>query len=170
MRDLRVRVTGVPRPQGSKVAGVDPRTGKAFMRESSDGLASWRRTVQTAAMQALVKHGPTRPLDLPCEVVATFYLAHPKSHYGTGRNADRLKPSAPMYPVTRAHGDGDKLFRAVGDALTDAAAITDDSLIVDTHSRKRWAGEPGGLLVPGVILTLTVMPGYEPDPREGART
>lgn len=71
----------------------------------------------------------------PLLLIATFYVARPKGHYGTGRNADVLKPSAPALPTTRP--DLSNLLKLFEDALN-GYAFVDDSNLVDIHMRKRY--------------------------------
>lgn len=70
-------------------------------------------------------------------IVASFEFVkpRPKSHYGTGRNADTLKDSAPAAPGNRP--DVLKLARAAEDALT-GVLYHDDSLIVTELISKRY--------------------------------
>lgn len=80
----------------------------------------------------------------PVSVNIEAYIARPKSHYGTGRNKNTLKPNAPTYPNTP---DLDKIQRAVGDALQAAGVINDDSQI------RRWeAGKYYGRLTGLTII------------------
>lgn len=72
---------------------------------------------------------------------ATFYFSRPKSHYGTGKNAGKLKPNAPMY-VTGTP-DSDKLLRSLSDSLTDAGVWHDDSQAVMITGIKLYAEQPG---------------------------
>ena len=59
--------------------------------------------------------------------------ANAKGHYGTGRNADQVKASAPPHPTTKP--DATKLVRAVEDALT-GVIWRDDSQVV-----RQWASK-----------------------------
>ena len=102
------------------------------MVESSKRVKPWRRQVAAA----YVDHCFGDMLDGPVSVTVNFYLPRPKSHYGTGRNAGALKPSAPAEHLTMP--DLDKLQRAVGDALT-RLAWRDDSQIVAWHAYKHYA-------------------------------
>jgi len=136
---LSFDVKGVPGAQGSK-----KHVGRGIMRESSKKVAPWRSDVRDAALAAM---GDTwRPLTGPVTVNVTFYFLRPKSHYGTGRNGDLLKPGAPTCPTSRAHGDIDKLVRSTLDALVSAGVMHDDSLVMDLYAYKRWGGWTGCVL------------------------
>lgn len=51
----------------------------------------------------------------PVHIKLTFVMQRPKSHYGTGRNENKLKVSAPIYHTTTP--DCDNLAKLVMDAL-----------------------------------------------------
>jgi len=76
-----------------------------------------------------------------------FFLARPKSHYRTGRNADRLRENAPRRPAKMP--DLSKLVRATEDALTDAGLWRDDAQVVEISAMKYWADSrpPGAVIV-----------------------
>ena len=103
-------------------------------RDHEKRIKSWKQEIAWAARQQY--DGPL--FDGPIAMEVVFYRTRPKSHYGTGKNADRLKPSAPRYPVTTP--DTDKLSRLVRDALK-AVLYTDDSRIVEERMLKLY-GEP----------------------------
>lgn len=113
---MRLTVIGEPIPQGSKTR---------WGSEDNPRTAPWRATVAAAAAAA----NPAGELwALPLELRVVFVFPRPKSHYGTGRNANVLKPSAPaLYKVSKP--DGDKLMRAIGDSLT-GTLVRDDAYIV----------------------------------------
>ena len=60
-------------------------------------------------------------LNLPVKADIEFVFPRPKSHYGSGKNADVLKPSAPKHCVSRGNGDIDKLSRSTLDGLSVSA-------------------------------------------------
>lgn len=131
MNSLTINVIGTPVQQGSKTAGVV--NGRAFLRDSNDKkLRPWRAEVAGSVADAMALTGWTT-LDGPCQVDITFFHPRPAGHYGTGRNAGVLKPTAPRWKQTAP--DIDKLTRAVLDALTTSRAIRDDArvarLVVD---------------------------------------
>lgn len=139
---LSFEVIGTPQTAGSKTAFTNPRTGKVIVAESGDRAAkrTWRGDVRDAAQDAIA-HSPDDWWQYagPVAVSFTFRRARPKAHYGSGRNADVLKPNAPRWPTTAP--DALKLARALEDALTGVAYV-DDAQIVDEQIFKRY-GPPG---------------------------
>ncbi len=84
------------------------------------------------------------PLEGPVMGVIVFKFARPKGHYGTGKNANQLKPSAPIRP--EGPPDLDKLLRSTNDALTDARVWRDDAQLCSLTTDKEYAeaDEPAG--------------------------
>jgi crossover junction endodeoxyribonuclease RusA len=109
-------------------------------------VEAWQGVVAAAAGAAGV-----RRTDGPVNLTLRFYFARPKGHFGTGRNAGKLKASAPALPTSQSAGDVDKLARAVLDALT-GVAFDDDSQVADLTARKRYT--PGPDVPEGVRITL----------------
>lgn len=138
-------VMGTPAPQGSKKGFA--RNGRVMMVESSKKVGPWREAV-VAQCQRDGLAG--RMMTGPVSVDLLFLLPRPKGHYGTGRNADVLKPGSPKYPTGKP--DTDKLARAVMDALVQAGVLKDDSQVVALDARKAYcsAGDP----VPGAHVTV----------------
>ena len=126
-------VPGDPAPQGSKRY-----LGPGKMVESSKRTAPWRADIQRAA-EAAMKPRHEALWKVPVYVQLDFYLARPKSHFGTGRNAQKIKESAPNWP---GRPDIDKLARAVLDALT-GLVIADDSTVVELLASKSYGRRPG---------------------------
>jgi Holliday junction resolvase RusA-like endonuclease len=91
------------------------------------------------------------PFTEPVEVRLMFFLARPKGHFGTGRNADKIRNSAPAVPGVKP--DLDKLVRSVLDALT-GTVIRDDSQVVGLIASKLYddQGHPG-LMAQVTVLT-----------------
>lgn len=146
---LTFTADGVPAPQGSKntTAQKDRAgayTGKVSVYESSAKLKPWRQVVVNAARAA----DPGPPTEGPLILNIVFRLPRPKDHFGTGRNAGKLKPSAPEWPTKKP--DVDKLERAILDALTIAKVYRDDSQVVVVNSAKVFADERP----PGVMVSL----------------
>lgn len=168
-------VAGEPQPAGSKQAfpllenprrichcGLIP--GPAPLRRGNGAICinvtddnkdtkHWRTQVSKVAREEY--SGPL--LDGFVSLECVFYLTRPKSHYGTGANEHRLKPTAPAMPNVKP--DHDKLLRAVSDGLTQAGNVyTDDARIVDGIARKRYGYPPR---VEITISELIVPEAYE---------
>lgn len=129
-------IHGTPRPQGSLKIVTSRSTGRAFAKNSDTTTEHRNLLVATIGSQ-----WEDTPITGAVQLWATFVMPRPASHYGTGRNADRLKPSAPFWHTGKP--DGDKLIRAVFDALTIAGVVRDDCVIDRHHAAKRWQTDRG---------------------------
>jgi Holliday junction resolvase RusA-like endonuclease len=68
-----------------------------------------------------------------------FCLKRPKSHYGTGKNSDIIKQSAPKYHIVKP--DVDNLAKFYLDCMT-GVVFYDDSQIVELIAKKQYAENP----------------------------
>jgi Holliday junction resolvase RusA-like endonuclease len=134
-------VYGAPAPKGSlKCIG---RKGRHQLVEDAKRTKPWRERVTVGARRLTVSG-----LSGPLGVEVTLTVDRPAWHYGTGRNAAKLKASAPPYPHKRSTGIGgdvDKLERTILDALEDAGVLTDDAQVVELIGRKTFRDGPGVL-------------------------
>ena len=149
MNEIFIPVIGIPAPQGSK-----RHVGHGIMIENSKRVKPWRQDVKEAALI----HYDGEVIDQAVEIEIIFLFARPKSHYGTGKNAKKLKPSAPVFVTSKGIGDIDKLLRSTYDSLSESSGgsvIKDDSLIVKNRSMKRYCveGEHQGAKI--TVRTLT---------------
>ena len=131
---LRFVVHGKPQPAGSKRAFAIKRdgkpTGQIVVADANKHAKGWKQEVAAAAA------GICDELLLgPVAVTMTFYVARPKGHYGSGRNAGTLKASAPPFPIVKP--DALKLARGTEDAMT-GIVWRDDAQVVDLGVRKRY--------------------------------
>ena len=142
MTGLTFEVRGIPGPQGSK---------DQFGRESSAKVKPWREAVRSEAVAAM---GDTlgRWSMFDIEVVITFLLRRPKSHYRTGKHAGELKADAPTRCGKRP--DVDKLTRSTLDALTAAGVYQDDAQVVHMDVWKMYA-DPAPV---GAVITVRPLP------------
>lgn len=126
-------ITGHPATKGSK-----RHVGGGRLVEMDRKLPAWEKAI-VACCTAALPPGFT-PLDGPLVGEAAFYLPRPaKSKFGD-------YPSGPP--------DADKLLRALGDGLTRAGVIADDSRIVKWRDvEKHWAplDDPGFV---GCVVSL----------------
>jgi Holliday junction resolvase RusA-like endonuclease len=127
-------VLGRAQPAGSKRAYVNPHTGRANIVDAAKGSRPWKQQVAGAALE----HRNGGLLTGALELHLAFFVARPKGHYGTGRNAGVVKLSAPAFPTTKP--DVTKLVRAVEDALT-SVLWRDDAQIVRQLASKEY-GDP----------------------------
>lgn len=126
-------VMGTPVPQGSKRAWYSEAQKRVFMTEDAGVRHStWRFELATYARAEV---GNAEPMTGPLSVALTFIQHRPLAHYGTGKNAKELKPSALPYPIKPP--DIDKLTRAVFDAMTSIVWV-DDAQVVAATIRKRY--------------------------------
>lgn len=133
---VTLNVPGIPIPQGSK----NIFNGR-LVETNSHKLRIWRKAIAAAS----VNHHQGEPLDCPLHLIVEFRFPRPKHHFGTGKNSLVLKEKAPTYYTAKP--DLDKLIRAVGDALTQAGVIRDDSRITRITASKIYG-------VPGATITL----------------
>lgn len=139
--DIAFTVLGLPQPGGSKRAfpfkGKDGRL-HVSVSDANPKAKSWMLAVAMAARAAIGENAPL--LTSALELSVTFTFPRPKGHYGSGRNAGKVKASAPQYHTTRP--DRTKLLRALEDALT-GVLWKDDAQVVDGPTTKLY-GEVAG--------------------------
>lgn len=134
---LKLEIYGLPQPGGSKTAFLHRRTGKLHVKDSNPLAASWKGLViEQAALTLDLTAGPKIARDKPIAIHCRFYLPRPKGHFGSGKNADKLKATSPRYPTTKP--DATKLWRSTEDALT-GIIWHDDSQIVLQRIDKVYA-------------------------------
>jgi len=139
-------VHGLPRSQGSK-----RHLGGGRMIESSKYLKPWRNEVRMAAMLAMADKPP---LEDGVQLRLHFFFERPKSHFGTGKNSERVKENAPRHHIS--YPDLDKLERAIFDALA-TVCFVNDSQVCHLNSLKSYTTVPGSRLIgaaAGVHITL----------------
>ena len=140
------RVLGTPVPQGSVKA-----FGSRVVANNEQALGSWRSDVAAVAYREKPADWDINAaVSLRCE----FVFPRPLFHYGTGKNATKLKPSAPRYHVKTP--DLDKLCRACGDAIADACGMVllrSDAQICSIYAAKRYSTND----FLGAIITVTAL-------------
>lgn len=142
---LQFFVAGHPKAQGSMRSFKHSKTGR-IVTPQNPKVKDWRRTIGYRAAELM--HG-TPLFEGPLRVETVFWLLRPKNHYRTGSNSHLLKGTAPDYPHGNV-GDGDKLTRAVWDALT-GVVWADDCQVVE------WVGKKKYNQSPGVMVTVETM-------------
>lgn len=135
---IQFRVVGIPASQGSK-----RNIGNGRMIECSKKVKPWRESVKAAALVAMDdrSHFPMRG---PLRAVIEFTFCRPKGHYGTGKNADRIKERAPYFQASKP--DLDKLVRSTFDALTESGIWMDDAQVVELVTSKHFDQRHGAII------------------------
>lgn len=133
-------VAGTPAQMGSKKAFI--RGGRAIITDdNSNKRRTWANAVTAAAAEAM---GERKPFTGPVLLVVSFAFQRPASHFGSGKNATKLKPSAPT--IHAQSPDLDKLIRCVGDALT-GVVYRDDRQIAEVRAVRGWTQVQAGAVI-----------------------
>jgi Holliday junction resolvase RusA-like endonuclease len=148
-KTIRFFVPGLPQSRGSKRAfPFKKKNGGLGVSVSDNNPKSkdWMASISHEADDAMNGARFVGPIGLRL----TFTMPRPKSHYGTGKNASVLKPTAPKYHTSKP--DRGKLARAVEDALTQIVYV-DDSQVCCGPIEKVYGDRPG------VEIEITPMQG-----------
>ena len=82
-----------------------------------------------------------RVTDVPVHLDMVFVLPRPKGHYGTGRNAGKIKDSSPSHPKGRP--DIDNYIKFCMDCINGTGKVwKDDSQVVSMVAVKRYGETP----------------------------
>jgi Holliday junction resolvase RusA-like endonuclease len=158
-RELVITIPGRATPKGSlKCVGRRGRVNHVLLEDDKSGAGkAWRNTIAGWVRRRWPADQYAAPRQ-PLGAEITLTLIRPASHYGTGRNAHTVKPSADLLPVGHSTGDVDKLLRNVLDALQDTDLLPDDCAVIEATARKTYvngpAGVPDRLEYPGVVIRL----------------
>jgi len=125
-------ILGAPKAQGRPRA----RNAGKFIQIYDDPKSAKAKQNLIAVVQ---EQAPEKLLDCPLRVDLYFYMPRPKSHYGTGKNAGKLKSSAPINHTKRP--DIDNMRKLFMDALTNVFWV-DDSLVCEGFTRKIYSDKP----------------------------
>jgi len=125
-------VPGEARPAGSKRGFSDKTSGRIIITAANPKQKDWMDTVSWHTQKHVGR------MVLLTEAVClklTFLRLRPQGHYGTGRNAGRVKASAPLHNTKVP--DLTKLTRCVEDALT-GLIWRDDRQVIAQRTNKRY--------------------------------
>ena len=135
--DYEYVIAGSPRPQlRHRARYIKPKVGKGFVSVYDDPDSAKEKKHIAALIK---KSTPERILDCPLQVDLVFHMPRPLSHYGTGRNSDKLKDSAPKMHTKKP--DIDNLRKLTMDALT-GIVWRDDSLVCKGTTTKQYSERP----------------------------
>ena len=94
----------------------------------------WRETVAIVVGSAV-----SEPIEGPVRLSLAFFFPRPKSHYGTGKNSDVVKASAPVHHAQKP--DIDNVIKSTLDAMN-GVLYGDDKQVIQLRAEKRWAHQP----------------------------
>lgn len=130
-------VYGPAQTQGSKRGFLNKYTKRVvIVDDNAKELESWRG----AWIAAMRKQRPATPIDSAVAIKILVYVRRPQAHYGSGKNAGVLKPTAPAVPPSGK--DIDKVCRAILDALKMALWVTNDARVSDLEIKRRYDEAP----------------------------
>lgn len=127
---IKLVVLGEPKPQPR------PRFFKAGEHIRSYDPAKKDKQTFAGILQA---QAPKEPISGPISLEMTFYMARPKGHYGTGKNAGILKKNAPEWHTSR--GDLDNLIKMGTDSMN-KIFYRDDAQIAELFCKKIYSENP----------------------------
>ena len=132
---------------GKPIAKKRPRfvkeTGHVYDPNASDeGRALWDLTLQAREL------GLVEPLEGPLHVSFSFTFARPKSHYGSGRNSNKLKDSAPLH-ADKINKDFDNMAKFYADAMNKVIYDDDKQIVASsiTKQYKSYARQKEGTII-----------------------
>lgn len=156
--EIVISIPGEPYTKGSlRCIGARGKVKHQLVEQLGKDAETWRKTVAYWVRRSWMTHMSVKGQPLGAEITLT--VSRPRGHYGTGRNSDLVKPSAPAYPVGHQTGDIDKLARMILDAVQDTHVLPDDCQIVDLTARKRYPRTTAErwddvLGYPGIVIRL----------------
>lgn len=152
LREIQFTVYGRPQPRGSKNAVLIPKRGGGWVtnqagrpitaaKDSNPKSGDWMNSIRAAAAEAFsgeLISGPVR-------VSFAFHFARPKGHYGSGRNAAKIKPTAPVEHIQKP--DLSKLVRCAEDAISGVVWRDDCQVVEYLGTGKHWTMEQERMVV-----------------------
>lgn len=146
-------VPGKPQQVGSKNSYVPlhPRTKQPYRKngriivntvDTNKHAAPWMKHVHAIARSKYWGELMTGPIKLS----AIFRFERPNCHYGTGRNAGKVKKSAPQHYHYQVP-DQSKLVRAIEDGLTGAVYVDDRMVSCYGVTKKIWVCDRPGVII-----------------------
>jgi len=138
--DYEFTIDCEPRGQGrprARIVQSNDRKMKPFVSVYDDPKDKKAKCLFALAAR---EFAPKKLIDQAIRVDTTFYMPRPKLHYGTGKNADKLKDRYVNIYHTKKP-DIDNLSKLVMDALT-GVIWTDDSIVCKGFTEKVYARKP----------------------------
>jgi Holliday junction resolvase RusA-like endonuclease len=114
---------------------------RSFQMKGTDFISNYDPSAKKKGSfrSVLDAEAPEVPLEGPLMLELDFYMGRPKCHYGSGKNSNSIKSSAPEWHTGRP--DLDNLTKFVQDALN-KVYWRDDSIICQVTARKLYSEKP----------------------------
>ena len=121
---------------GNPIAKKRPRFARRvkFVTTYSD-----QQTEEGTALLMIREQWQDPPLEGPLAVKMAFYMPRPSSHYGSGKNAGKLKYGAPAWHIKKP--DVDNMEKFISD-VCNGLIWRDDSQIVASMTQKQYDSNP----------------------------
>lgn len=128
-------ILGNPKAQKRhRYRNVETKSGKHFVQSYDPSLSD------KADFKAEMKrYAPEHPLTGPLRLDLCFVFPRPNSHFGTGSNSNKLKPSAPEHHISKP--DRDNLDKIIMDSMT-GIFWKDDCQVCQGFIKKVWGEKP----------------------------
>lgn len=144
---IYLTIPGKPQQRGSKQANARyGRDGKPVMKDgrvltfAKDDNANSKEWLNLVRDKAQQKMSGVDILRGPVILTARFYFIRPNSHYGTGRNAGKLKDGSPRHYASMP--DLSKLLRCIEDGMTGIVYVDDRQIVrYGEWTGKYWTEE-----------------------------
>jgi Holliday junction resolvase RusA-like endonuclease len=130
---MRIEIIGKP------IAKKRPRFARQgkFVKTYNEQVTEEGQALIQIMEQAKDQLSEGKPLTEALSISIIAIFARPKSHYGTGRNAGKLKKTAPEYHTKKL--DVDNIAKFYLDVMNNHVYL-DDGQCVSLHVSKKWAG------------------------------
>lgn len=131
---------------GEPTAAKRPRfahRGKFTKVYDPDTNVEWKRHIRDSFLHTVpddVLHDAPFPRGIPLAMSVEFRFSRKKSHFGTGRNLNKLKASAPAFHTVKP--DVDNLLKLVKDALNGLVYADDSQVCRYDLAVKRYDDRP----------------------------
>ena len=118
---------------GTPIAKARPRF---FTKQGRVRSYNIQQTEEGKVLYELNRQFTGPPISSAVEVDMKFFFRRPKYHWGSGRNANKLKPAAPLLCVNNK--DVDNLIKFYLDCMN-GLVLEDDKQVVKVTGSKAWA-------------------------------
>ena len=128
--EIHLEILGNPKAQARH---------RHFSRGKFHGTYDPSSTEKDTFASIIQRQAPSEAISDPISLEVVFYMARPKNHYGSGKNSELLKDSAPEYHSGKP--DIDNLTKFVMDSMN-RIFWRDDGLISVLSAKKVYSERP----------------------------